>query len=91
MHEEVVHGPVGLDAAATREAGELCIVSDAVQKGMEEDCLAVGAERSPAAGGEVQRFIPIDVRGKELLEDSCGLVVSGVDGLRGVERDAVVV
>ena len=44
VHEEVVHRPVGFDAALTHEAGELSIVADAVQKRVEEDGLAVGAK-----------------------------------------------
>ena len=31
-HEEVVHGPVGLDAVLADEGGELGVVADAVQQ-----------------------------------------------------------
>ena len=91
MHEEVVHGPVGFDAALTHDAGELRVVADAVQERVEEDRLAVGAKRPHGAGCEVHWFVPIDIRGEELLEDSRGAVVGGVDGFDGVKGDGSVV
>ena len=91
MHEEVVHGPVWFDSALTHEAGELGIVADTVQKRVEEDGLPIGTERSHGAGSEVHLFVPIGIRDKELLEDSRGLVLDGVDGFDGVERDRGIV
>ena len=91
VHEEVVHRPVGFDATLTDQSGELRVVTDAVQKRVEEDGFAVGAERAHGAGGEVQRFVPVDIRGEELLEDGDRAVVGGVDGFDGVEGDSGVV
>ena len=58
VHEEVVHGPVRLDAALAHEAGELGIVAHAMQESVEEDGLAVGVERTHGAGGEIQSARP---------------------------------
>jgi hypothetical protein len=71
-----------LDAELTHKARELRVVADAVQERVEEDGFAVGAERASAASGELQRFVPIDIRCHQLLEDGDGAIMSGVDGLR---------
>jgi len=91
VHEEVVHRPVGFDAALTRQTCELGVVTNAVQKRVEEDGLAIGAEGPHGAGGEVNWLVPIDIRGEELSKDDDGAVVGGVDGFDGVKGDGSVV
>ena len=91
VHEQVVHGLVDLDATVADKGGKLRVVADAVQERVEEDGFAVGEEWAPAASGEVQWFVPVDIGGNELLEDGDGAVVGGVDGVHGVEPDGGVV
>ena len=64
VHHEIVHRPAGLDATLTNKAGELRIVTDAVQECVEEYGFAVGAGRAHTAGDEFQRFVPIDIGGQ---------------------------
>jgi len=91
VHEEVVHGPVGFDTVLADEAGELGVVTYAMQESVEEDGLAVGAELAHGAGRELYRFVPVDVGGEELLEYFRRAVVGGVDGFYGVEWDVGIV
>ena len=64
MHEEIVHGPVGLDATLAYKAGELSVMANAVEQRVEEDGFAVGVERARSAGDEVDRFAPVDSEAK---------------------------
>src|SRR3982074_1001367 len=89
VHEQVGDERIGFDAALTHEAGELSIVADAVQKRVEEDGFPVGAERPHGTSSELHWLVPIDIRDEELLEDSGGAVMGGVDRFDRVERDSV--
>ena len=85
-------GQSGLTPQLTHEGGELGVVADAVQKSVEEDGLAVGAELSPCV-----RVVKSNGSFQSMSEaKSCwkildGAVVGGVDGSDGVEGDVGVV
>lgn len=44
------------------ETGELGVVPDTVQEGVEEDSLAIRTESAHDPRGEFQRLVPIDIR-----------------------------
>jgi hypothetical protein len=91
VHEEVVHGPFGFDAALPDERGELGVVTDAVQEGVKENGLSSGAKAASTPGGKFDLFVPVCVGSERLLKECDGASVSCEDGVDGVEGDFGVV
>jgi hypothetical protein len=92
VHEEVVAGYVGTIAGMAEEGGELCIVADAVEHGVEEQGAAGGAATASGEGGELELLGPVDCGGgEERTEEVEAAVVGGEELVGAGAGDAVVV